>query len=86
MARVLSPFFGLVYAHLNSKQRVGRTHSSGNEVSRPIAETLGFTLEGIRRRRTCFLVVNGQTGIVMPVSDRWFTSVRSELGRVLSRR
>lgn len=30
-------------------QRVGLTHSSGNEPSRRIAEKLGFTLEGIQR-------------------------------------
>ena len=31
-------------------QRVGLTHSSGNEPSRRIAERLGFTFEGIQRR------------------------------------
>ena len=31
-------------------QRVGLTHSSGNEPSRRIAERLGFALEGIQRR------------------------------------
>ena len=31
-------------------QRVGLTHSSGNEASRRIAERLGFTFEGIQRR------------------------------------
>ena len=31
-------------------QRVGLTHSLGNEPSRRIAERLGFVLEGIQRR------------------------------------
>jgi RimJ/RimL family protein N-acetyltransferase len=31
-------------------QRVGLTHSSGNEASRRIAEKLGFAFEGIQRR------------------------------------
>ena len=31
-------------------QRVGLTHSEGNEASRRIAEKLGFTFEGIQRR------------------------------------
>ena len=31
-------------------QRVGLTHSSGNEPSRRIAERLGFSFEGIQRR------------------------------------
>ena len=31
-------------------QRVGLTHSGGNEASRRIAERLGFTFEGIQRR------------------------------------
>jgi RimJ/RimL family protein N-acetyltransferase len=30
-------------------RRVGLTHSAGNEASRRIAETLGFTLEGMQR-------------------------------------
>ncbi len=67
-------------------QRVGLTHSSGNEPSRRIAERLGFDLEGIQRRANMLPWWKLSRPVLLcPFRRCWPTLLRCELERPLRR-